>query len=586
MEFILNYGWVLLVLMLVITALAYFGILAPTRLLPNKCLLFEGLYCRDFKVTPTKIALVIENGMGDFITLNNISVKTCGMPAAGSLKNGAKDIFYITDCANGNVGNKFKEDVVVIYTTQSGLAHKKKGIIIARIEEDFTLSLEDSTPPVISNIIPTNGSTLTETTITLSASTDEIAHCQYSAVSFDYGEGTDFTTTDGTAHSSQLALADGNSYTYYIKCNDSSGNFNTEAAATTFTIDTTYIPPGGGEGESEGEGQPGGGEGEGANATLTYQRAITFTEDRGIARDNPYSFSFDPNGHNQADCDDVKVYEGITEIPSNIISCSSSNVGVAINLELSASESKSFTVKYGDSAAAAPSYRTDGTEPITGRIILTGLTITVPDSSYSFAKYKKMYSKIYLWAIGSNGVIGCGSGSYCDEQTEVTDVNSYAGTSYSFNSASASANLVSGSSKNYDLVVYGQNWNKNGDNSADDYNAYLRDGGSLLFTGHRSFTGSFSISFLPSGYNADITDKDIDISEFPCDASDTSHTIGDNSLCGDWGYMYQTANTIDISGTSKYYKVWSTEHDNPTLAVAGLDSPYSISAAVGAETEV
>jgi len=37
MEFLMTYGWAILVVLVVIGALAYFGVLSPATLLPEKC---------------------------------------------------------------------------------------------------------------------------------------------------------------------------------------------------------------------------------------------------------------------------------------------------------------------------------------------------------------------------------------------------------------------------------------------------------------------------------------------------------------------------------------------------------------------
>jgi hypothetical protein len=48
MEFLLTYGWAILVVLVVIGALAYFGILNPANLLPDTCLFQVGISCVDF----------------------------------------------------------------------------------------------------------------------------------------------------------------------------------------------------------------------------------------------------------------------------------------------------------------------------------------------------------------------------------------------------------------------------------------------------------------------------------------------------------------------------------------------------------
>ena len=58
MEFLMTYGWAILVVLAAIAALAYFGILSPEKFLPEKCVLAPGLACVQHKVTPTDSTLI------------------------------------------------------------------------------------------------------------------------------------------------------------------------------------------------------------------------------------------------------------------------------------------------------------------------------------------------------------------------------------------------------------------------------------------------------------------------------------------------------------------------------------------------
>ena len=51
MEFLLTYGWAILIVLVVIAALAYFGILSPSKLLPDKCFFQVGVSCVDFSAS-------------------------------------------------------------------------------------------------------------------------------------------------------------------------------------------------------------------------------------------------------------------------------------------------------------------------------------------------------------------------------------------------------------------------------------------------------------------------------------------------------------------------------------------------------
>ncbi|MBU0536316.1 MAG: hypothetical protein KKE20_05085 [Nanoarchaeota archaeon] len=51
MEFMLTYGWAILVVLVVIAGLSYFGVLSPSALLPDKCNFQVGLSCVDYSVS-------------------------------------------------------------------------------------------------------------------------------------------------------------------------------------------------------------------------------------------------------------------------------------------------------------------------------------------------------------------------------------------------------------------------------------------------------------------------------------------------------------------------------------------------------
>ena len=118
----------------------------------------------------------------------------------------------------------------------------------------FNFTTLFGTPPVIYNITPKNGS-IVANPVTLTASTSENADCQYSTSSnFTYGTGTNFSSGQGTTqHSTSLGSLASGTYTYYIKCQDTSGNANDDSnqGITTFTVDeiapsiTLNFPPDG-----------------------------------------------------------------------------------------------------------------------------------------------------------------------------------------------------------------------------------------------------------------------------------------------------------------------------------------------------
>ena len=157
MEFLMTYGWALLVVLIAIGALAFFGVLNPSRFLPNSCSLAPGFACTDFAASAATgdITAVIQNGLGEnlgtvTLSLSNSNVAGCdggggmfGHVTAGgpttvtTFADGASTTF-VRDCGGATVfvkGTKFKGDLQIKYQIGStGLQHNKVGQLVVGIE--------------------------------------------------------------------------------------------------------------------------------------------------------------------------------------------------------------------------------------------------------------------------------------------------------------------------------------------------------------------------------------------------------------------------------------------------------------------
>lgn len=133
MEFLMTYGWAILVVLIAIGALAYFGVLNPSRFLPPSCTLMPGLSCDSFKVTQTTIELNVRNGLGNDLTLFDIGVSGCTSEGASTLNDGDTGTKSLSACSNGAAGAKFKGDLNITYT-ENGLSHTRTGQIVSPVE--------------------------------------------------------------------------------------------------------------------------------------------------------------------------------------------------------------------------------------------------------------------------------------------------------------------------------------------------------------------------------------------------------------------------------------------------------------------
>ena len=138
MEFLMTYGWTILVVLVAIGVLAYFGVLSPDMFLPQKCSLPAGITCLDYEVGSSRVNLVLQNNFGETMTINSVAVSaidtnTCSDSESITLLNNEKAVFTLVGCNNGNIGQKFDGSINVTYTKESGLQHLMQGTLRGKI---------------------------------------------------------------------------------------------------------------------------------------------------------------------------------------------------------------------------------------------------------------------------------------------------------------------------------------------------------------------------------------------------------------------------------------------------------------------
>ena len=164
LEFLTTYGWAFLVILIMIAALAYFGILSPSKLLPNRCNFGSEFQCVDYRIdaTSNEFKIRLKNNLGEPINIDakkvtlssesivsynctgltvnpgNIDLITSGLVGwkAGDIKE-----FIGSTCNSAPAGivtgDRGKIGVAIkVYASQSGPAYEKeiKGEVFATVQ--------------------------------------------------------------------------------------------------------------------------------------------------------------------------------------------------------------------------------------------------------------------------------------------------------------------------------------------------------------------------------------------------------------------------------------------------------------------
>ena len=104
LEFLTTYGWAFMVILVMIGALAYFGVLNPQNLIPDQCAITSGFNCKDTLVTNESISMDVVNSMGEAIFVRGFEIIKNGESinaSSSGVVNVSGSIFTITDQSCG-----------------------------------------------------------------------------------------------------------------------------------------------------------------------------------------------------------------------------------------------------------------------------------------------------------------------------------------------------------------------------------------------------------------------------------------------------------------------------------------------------
>ncbi len=140
MEFLMTYGWAILVVLVAIGALAYFGVLSPEKILPEKCVISpgSGLFCDKFNVVagnPGTITLRIKNSLSDDVTIKATSstIGSCAVQSDVAVSaDGTADVSFTGTGCTLSSGDKLKEDLKITYDI-GGFQKTATGTFVARV---------------------------------------------------------------------------------------------------------------------------------------------------------------------------------------------------------------------------------------------------------------------------------------------------------------------------------------------------------------------------------------------------------------------------------------------------------------------
>ena len=142
MEFLMTYGWAILVVLAAIGALAYFGILSPDRWLPTKCTMAGGFSCIEHKEQVNSVYVVFQNNLGadvaDTWSLDFNGTDCDNQHYAGNaavLQNGDQFNYTFTCAGATSVGQRVRGKFTLTYQKAGETSfHEASGDLSSKVE--------------------------------------------------------------------------------------------------------------------------------------------------------------------------------------------------------------------------------------------------------------------------------------------------------------------------------------------------------------------------------------------------------------------------------------------------------------------
>ena len=139
----------LLVILIMVATLAYFGILNPSSILPDRCTMGPEFTCENFQITPTQIKVRLKNNVGQSVATLSVAVGTSAAfsltctnpPVITAWKTGEVRDITFTSCTNAAAagiisGEKGKVNITMDYyplSAGSGFLRQVKGEVYASV---------------------------------------------------------------------------------------------------------------------------------------------------------------------------------------------------------------------------------------------------------------------------------------------------------------------------------------------------------------------------------------------------------------------------------------------------------------------
>ncbi len=131
MEYLMTYGWAILIVIIVAAALFALGVFNPSTYTGRAATGFGELGTpSDWQYSGTSLTIVLKNQVGQAITVSNVTtVQGCYDGTSTPIAAGSTATFTLSGCTLKGAGSSFSEAITVAYSVAGGLPRSASGTI-------------------------------------------------------------------------------------------------------------------------------------------------------------------------------------------------------------------------------------------------------------------------------------------------------------------------------------------------------------------------------------------------------------------------------------------------------------------------
>lgn len=119
MEYLMTYGWAILIVIIVAAALFALGVFNPATYTGRAATGFGGLGTpADWQYTGTSLSMMLTNQAGVSVTVTAVNSTGCtgGFSGSTPIASGSTAEFTVTGCPSKNAGDSYSQAVVINFT--------------------------------------------------------------------------------------------------------------------------------------------------------------------------------------------------------------------------------------------------------------------------------------------------------------------------------------------------------------------------------------------------------------------------------------------------------------------------------------